>query len=234
MTIPKVSILLFLVLGLSCAADYQEIPASQYSQAPIPSLQAIGLNYVLNKAKDAGKIENTDFYIRAVNHIYKKVSGSYNFYKFDISLRNNNADKFDTVFEIRYDTKTKKNLITFYSYAIVYYHPSNGQDDGYEPVPADQYGSSSIQNLANFGKNYIVNQAVSRGKLPAGVYDLVMIRSVEKEQVSQNVANYRFEIEFEKDDGTRDVDAGFEVSYNASTGKMNVFSYNYQVVIHNA
>lgn len=228
----KTSLLLFLVvIGLSYAADdYQEIPPAQQSQYTlIPSLRSFGINGVLNNALQTGKIQSTDFTLYSTNHIYLKVSGTLSYYKFDLSLKNAKGDQLNTVFVVTYNTKTKKQTLVSYSYNLKYASTTTPPAGGYVLIPSSEYTSTLIQSLANFGKNYVVSQAVSKSKLPSGVYGLTLINSVKK-QVLQSVTNYRFDVVFEKNDGSREVEATYDIAYTVASGKMSVIAYNYKVL----
>jgi hypothetical protein len=236
----SVLLLLFIAIGACFAVDYTEIPATQYSQYPlIPTLRTTGINAILNLAVQGGKIQNTtQFSLSATNHIYLNVSGSYTYYKFNVSLTNTSGDQINAIFEIRYTTTTKNTLITSQSYSIKYAAtpvptptptPTPTTPD-YQTVPSSEYNSTLIQSLANYTMNYIVTQAVSKGKLPSGDYSLTLIQSLMKQVLSSGVTNYKYEIVFEKTDGTREVEATFVIAYTVSSGSKMITSYAYNVL----
>jgi len=177
------------------------------------------------------------------NHIYRSVNGTYSYYKYDLSLKNAKNDQLNTIFEVRYDNNTKKTLILATQYSVKYApttptnttgnntgNPATNQTapGGYVLVPADQYNSTLISGLANFGATSIVNSGISKGKLPAGNYTVTSIQSVYK-QVLKNLVNYKYVVVITKSDATRVVDANYTIAYNPSAGNQSVAASGYSV-----
>jgi len=91
--------------------------------------------------------------------------------------------------------------------------------------PSEYDDDPTIQESLNFGASHIIRQAVDRGVLPEGEYEVAVVKKVET-QVTVNGTDYRFNLEMA---GPRDatIDGNVTVTIWIADGKMNVTDYFY-------
>jgi len=101
---------------------------------------------------------------------------------------------------------------------------------GYTQVSAtDIQNSATIQSLANYGAQNIVQQALTAGKLPNSNanFKLTSINSVYQQVV--NGINYRFNVTLTNSDNGVIIIAQFTINYVASSNTRQIISSNYQI-----
>jgi len=228
-----------LILALTalnaCYAAYVEIPPADYSKySLLPSLQAYGVQYVLQKGIESGKLPNNQFTVSSINHIYQNPSATALNYQFDLSLQNANGDRVDMFFTVQYLLKSQRKVIMAHRFSFTR-AATNPADEDVEAqqLTQAQINTPLIQQLANFGKDFVVQKAITQRKLSSGIYQVTNIYDVSKRVFLNGNAEYNFDIEFGKSDGTRYVEATFTVRYTKS-GVKAMGGYSYHVLPHNA
>jgi len=179
-----------------------------------------GIDQVLQKAVESGKIKNKEFDITKMTSVSEKKEGKTTFYKCEIELSNTEGSVMTMTFTIEYQKSTKKQTLMAYSMNVKTASKAvQAIEAAYIKVnKAEADNSAEIQSCMNYGIEQIVQNYAS--------YTSKNIKSVQR-QVVQGALYYKFEVELSNAKQT--VTTFFTVFYKVDTGERNVRDYSYRI-----
>ena len=190
--------------SISIVGGYTQISSSKIQKsATINSLADFGGEYAIQQAIIAGKLakSSSKFTVAKINSVYQQVVNGIN-YKYDITLTNlDKSVTVNTVFIIYYQPATNSRTVTSYSLYVLPHSITPAQVGGYTQVsPLNIQKSAVIRSLADFGGQYVIQQAIVAEKLAksSSKFTVSKINSVYQQVV--NGMNYKCNVTLKNSD----------------------------------
>ena len=208
-------------------------PLNIQKSAVIISLAGFGGEYVIQQAIAAGKLakSSSKFTVSKINSVYQQVVNGMN-YKYDVTLKNSDKSiTVNTAFVVYYQPATNTKTVTTYSLYVLPHIVDPASAGGYTVIAsADIKKNAIIQSLANFGGQYIIQQAIARKDLAVAnsKFSVSQINSVHQQVV--NGINYKYDIVLTNSSKKTVISAVFFIYYQPSTKTKEVTSFSYNIL----
>ena len=188
----------------------------------IISVFKYGAKLIVQKAAKNNDIEKFSFSATLYDAWERKTNSS-RYYKFNSTLDNNDGVIIRTAFTVKVSGKEEDKKLWQWKY-VINVNPNDDGEDDYVPLDPSDYQSELVQGiLVESVRDIILNNQ----KIPRTTYKLKNVESVEKKDLGNGLANYRFKSEFESLDGKLGLKVRAVVQYESETEESKVLSYKW-------
>jgi len=182
-------------------SEYTPLDPSLATTDPeIQGFLYFGTQYVIQQGISEGTLPNSFYQVGEVYSLANKTEDQNEYYKFDISITDNQQNSANTTFEVRLDPTTNTKEVTSYSFSNVV---TSGQGNGTTNPPEEPWVPMDLQQVSQdetilligaYGFAYVVQQGIDSGTLPSSTYQPTVVYSLEQQQASNGI-NYRWNLE---------------------------------------